>query len=188
MRARAAYRCACRVLILLASLVLTGSVDLTRAEHPRIAELRAAEQKNFTDDQIIDGFFKIAFGAELAVAGRADRIRKYERPVRVFVDSRAEPDRSRQVADVVTDIATRIEHLDIAMTDERAASNVGVTLVHKRDFAATIRAFYGRERARRIQRSLEPACLSGFSKDEQYRIVHSDLMLDVDAGDFVFYD
>jgi DUF2927 family protein len=185
MRAPAAYRCAFRVLISLASLVLA---DLTRAEHPRIAELRAAEQKTFTDEQITDGFFKIAFGAELAVAGRADRIRKYEQPVRVFVDSRAEPDRRRQVADVVADIATRIEHLDIAMTKERAAANVGVTLVRKRDFAATIRAFYGRERARRIQRSLEPACLSGFSKDEQYRIVHSDVILVVDAGDFVFYD
>jgi hypothetical protein len=187
MRARAAYR-TCRALVSLAALVLTASVDLARAEHPRITELRAAERKIFTDEQITDGFFKIAFGAELAVAGRADRIRKYAQPVRVFVDSRGEPDRRRQVAEAVTDIAARIEHLDIAMTEERAASNVGVTLVRKRDFAATIRAFYGRERARRIQRSLEPACLSGFSKDEQYRIVHSDVILVVDAGDFIFYD
>jgi Protein of unknown function (DUF2927) len=188
MSARAAYRCACRVPTSLAWLVLAASLDLAHAEHPRIAELRAAEQKTFTDEQITDGFFKIAFGAELAIAGRADRIRKYEQPVRVFVDSRAEPDRRRQVADVVADIATRIEHLDVAMTEERAASNVGVTLVRKRDFAATIRAFYGRDRARRIQRSLEPQCLSGFSKDEQYRIVHSDVILVVDAGDFIFYD
>jgi hypothetical protein len=188
MRARAAYRCTCRVLISLASLVLTASVDLARAEHPRIAELRAAEQKTFTDEQITDGFFKIAFGAELAVAGRADRIRKYAQPVRVFVDSRAEPDRRRQVGEAVTDIAARIEHLDIAMTEERAASNVTVTLVRKRDFAATIRAFYGRERARRIQRSLEPQCLSGFSKDDEYHIIRSDVILVVDAGEFIFYD
>jgi hypothetical protein len=190
MRARAAYRCARRALtsVALASLVLATSIGLTRAEHPRIARLRAAEQKTFTDEQIIDGFFKIAFGAELAVAGRADRIRKYDRPVRVFVESRAKPDRRQQVAAVLADIAPRIEHLDLAMTDERPASNVAVTLVRNRDFAATIRAFYGRERARRIERSLEPQCLSGFSKDEQYRIVRSDVILVVDAGDFIFYD
>lgn len=167
---------------------LAASAELTRSESLRIAKLRAGEQKNFTDAEIVDGFFKIAFGAELAVGGRTDRIRKYDRPVRVFVESRAKPDRRRQVAETVADIAARIEHLDIAMTSERAAANVAVTLVRNRDLAATIRAFYGRDRARRIQRSLEPQCLSGFSKDEQYRIVHSEVILVVDAGDFTFYD
>src|SRR5215470_16061775 len=106
----------------LALLTLAKSIDVARAENPHIAKLRAAEQKTFTDAQIIDGFFKIAFGAELAVAGRVDRIRKYDGPVRVFVESRAKPDRRRQVADAVADIARRIEHLDIATTDERAAA------------------------------------------------------------------
>ena len=173
---------------LLALSTCGAAVGLARAENPRIAKLRAAEQKTFADAQIVDGFFKIAFGAELAIAGRADRIRKYDKPVRVLVESRAKPDRRRQVADAVADIATRIDHLDIAMTGDRAAANVAVTLVRNRDLATTIRAFYGRGRARRIERSLEPQCLSGFSKDEQYRIVHSDVILVVDAGEFIFYD
>jgi hypothetical protein len=63
-----------------------------------------------------------------------------------------------------------------------------VTLVRDRDLGRTIREFYGRERGRRIQRSLEPQCLSGFRKDDSYRIVHSDVILVVDAGDFIFYD
>lgn len=172
----------------IAALALAGFADVARSEDPQIAKLRAAEQKTFTDAQIFDGFFKTAFGAELAVAGRVDRIRKYDGPVRVFVESRAKPDRRRQVADAVADIATRIDHLDIAMTDDRAAANVAVTLVRNRDLAATIRAFYGRDHARRIERSLEPQCLSGFSKDEQYRIIHSEVILVVDAGDFIFYD
>jgi hypothetical protein len=190
MRARAAYRCARRALIsaALASLVLAASIEHTCAEHPLITRLRAAEQKIFTDEQIIDGFFKIAFGAELAVAGRAERIRKYDRPVRVFVESRAKPDRRRQVAAVVADVAQRIEHIDLAVTNERAAANVAVTLVRNRDFVPTIRARYGRERARRIERSLEPQCLSGFSKDGQYRIIRSEVILVVDAGEFIFYD
>jgi hypothetical protein len=177
--------------LLAAALVLAAlaaSLEAARAEDPQIARRRAAEQRSFTDAQIAEGFFKIAFGAELAVAGRADRIRKYDKPVRVYVDSRAKPDRRRQVAAAVADIGTRIEHLDIAMTEDRRAANVAVTLVRDRDLAPTIRAFYGRDRARQIERSLEPQCLSGFSKDEQFRIVRSDVIIVVDAGDFIFYD
>jgi len=173
---------------LIGLLAFGAALDLARAENSQIAKLRAAEQKTFTDAQIIDGFFKIAFGAELAVAGRVDRIRKYDGPVRVFAESRAKPDRRRQVADAVADIAARVDHLDIAMTEDRAAANVAVTLVRNRNLAATIRAFYGRDRARRIERSLEPQCLSGFAKDQQYRIVHSDVILVVDAGEFIFFD
>src|SRR5215469_8003909 len=80
------------------------ALDLAQAEDPHIAKLRATEQKTFTDAQIIDGFFKTAFGAEFAVAGRTDRIRKYDAPVRVFVENRGKPDRRRQVADAVADI------------------------------------------------------------------------------------
>jgi len=172
----------------LAALAFAAWLDAARAEDPQIAKRRAAQQTAFTDAQITEGFFKIAFGAELSVAGRVDRIRKYDGPVRVHVDNRARPDRRRQVATVVADIRARIEHLDIAVTDDPHAANIAVTLVRDRDLAPTIRAFYGRDRARQIERSLEPQCLSGFRKDEQYRILHSDVILVVDVGDFIFYD
>jgi hypothetical protein len=172
----------------LAALALAALIETPLAEDPQIAKRRASQQKTFTDIEIADGFFKIAFGAEFHVDARVDRIRKYDGPVRIHVDSRAKPDRRRQVNDVVADIRARIEHIDIAVTDDRRAANVAVTLVRDRDLQPTIRAFYGRDRARQIQRSLEPQCLSGFRKDEQYRIVHSDVILVVDAGDFIFYD
>ena len=63
-----------------------------------------------------------------------------------------------------------------------------VSLVRDRDLARMIRAVYGIDRARRIQRSLEPQCLSGFRKDESSRILRSDVIIVADAGDFVFYD
>jgi hypothetical protein len=158
------------------------------AENARIAAGRAAERKVFTDAEIADGFFKIAFGAEFQVAGHVDRIRKYDGPVRVFIDGHAKPDRRGQVAAVIADIAAHIDHLDIATTNDAAAANVTVVLVRDRDLASTIRTSYGHDLARRIERSLKPQCLSGFSKDEQYRIVHSDVILVVDAGEFVFFD
>jgi hypothetical protein len=158
------------------------------AEAPQISARRALERKTFTDAQITGGFFKIAFGAEFHIAGRVDRIRKYEGPVRVYVDSQAKPDRRNQVVEVVADIRSRVKHLDIAMVEAREAANVVVTLVRDRDLGRTIRALYGRDRARQIQRSLEPQCLSGFRKDPNFRIIKSDVLLVVDSGDFIFYD
>jgi hypothetical protein len=173
----------------IAALALTGlMIAGTQAEHRSISSRRAAERKVFTDAEIADGFFKTAYGAEFRVAGRSDRIRKYDGPVRVFVESRAKPDRSAQVAAVITDIRAHVQHLDIVMTQERKDANVIVTLVRDRDLARTIAKLYGRERARRIQRALLPQCLSGFRKDDTFRITQSSVLLVVDAGDFIFYD
>ena len=158
------------------------------AEHPEIAKRRATERKAFTDTEITEGFFKLTLGAEFQVAGRADRIRKFDGPVRVFIDNKAKPDRSRQVAATVADIKRRIEHLDIAMTEERAEATTIVSLVRDRDLAQTIRTIYGADRARSIQKSLEPQCLSSFKRDDSFRIVSANVILVADAGDFIFYD
>jgi Protein of unknown function (DUF2927) len=127
------------------------------------------------------------FGAELRLRGRTDVVRKYDGPVRVYVRSRAKPDRRDQVAKVIADIRARVDNLDIAMTGDRDAANMLVTLVRDRDLARTVRTMYGREKAGRINR-LEPQCLSGFRKDDSFRIVQSNVILVVDVGDFTFYD
>src|SRR6202047_208184 len=83
----------------------------TSAEIPAIASRQRAEKKSFTDAEITEGFFKTAFGAEYHLAGRVDRIRKYDVPVRVFADGNR-PDRKAQLAKVVADIGRRGAHLD----------------------------------------------------------------------------
>jgi hypothetical protein len=157
------------------------------AENAEISARRASERKTFTDAEITDGFFKTTFGAELRLRGRTDVIRKYDGPVRVFVESRTNPDRRAEVAKVIDDIRARVDHLDIAMTDDREAANFLVTLVRDRELSRTVRKMYGRDKARRIAR-LDPQCLSGFRKDDRFRIVQSNVLLVVDAGDFIFYD
>ena len=165
----------------------TGSPTAAWAEIPAIAQRQRVEKKVFTDSEITDGFFKTAFGAEYHLAGRVDRIRKYDGPVRVFADgSRA--DRKAQLAKIVADIAARIKHLDIAMTASNEEANVLVKLVRDRDLNRTIATFYGSARAREIRSSLDPQCLSGFRKNEKFEIERSDVILTVDNGDFVFFD
>jgi hypothetical protein len=157
------------------------------AENPAVASRQSAEKKTFTDSEIIEGFLKTAFGAEYHLAGRVDRIRKYEGPVRVFADGNR-ADRKAQLAKVVADIAQRVQHLDIAMADTGDGANVLVKLVRDRDLYRTITTFYGSERAREIRTSLDPQCLSGFRKNEKYEIEHSDVILTIDNGDFIFLD
>ncbi len=146
------------------------------------------EKKQFTDAEIADGFFKVAFGAEFHLAGHVDRIRKYERPVRVFIDNKARPDRRARMREVIADIGRRIAHIDIAETLQRGDANVVVTMVRDRDLNRTIASFYGADRAREIRKAIDPQCLSSFTKDDAFAILSSNVILAVDAGSFVFAD
>jgi Protein of unknown function (DUF2927) len=173
--------------VLAALLLDTITPPRASAELPAIAQRQRTEKKSFTDSEIVEGFLKTAFGAEYHLAGRVDRIRKYEVPVRVFADgSRA--DRKAQLAKIVADIAAKIQHLDIAMSDNNEGANVLVKLVRDRDLYRTIATFYGGERAKEIKSSLDPQCLSGFRKNEKFEIEHSDVILTIDNGDFTFFD
>jgi hypothetical protein len=163
-------------------------VDQAKSENPDISIRRAAERTSFSNDEITDGFYKIAFGAELQLDQPAQRIRKYDGPVRIFVVNRGKPDRRREIGAVIADIRARVNHLDTALTDDRRAANFVITLVQQRDMQRTIRSMYGRDKARLIQQSLDPQCLSGIGKDEHYRIRRAEVILPVDAGEFTFYD
>src|SRR5579862_7429755 len=103
-------------LLTLAALTCMPDTATIAGELPAIASRQRAEKKSFTDAEIVDGFLKTAFGAEYHLAGRVDRIRKFDGPVRVFAET-DRADRKAQLAKVVADIGTRVQHLDIAMTD-----------------------------------------------------------------------
>ena len=158
-----------------------------RAENPEIASRRAAERTAFSNDEITGGFFKTAFHGELQFDRRTGRIRKFDGPVRVFVDS-GSTERTAVIDAVVADIAARVRGLDLAVTSDRDKANLLVVLVPAREFAATIRARYGEAQAKQIQQSLHPECLSGIAKDRRNRIRRAEVILPVDAEEFRFYD
>jgi hypothetical protein len=171
----------------LAALAGFGNASV-RAENPEISSRRAIERTDFTNDEIREGFFKIAFGAELQLDKAAGRVRKFDEPVRIFVETTSGPDRRGEVAHVVADIRARVNHLDIAVTDDRSTANFVVRLVSERKLKSTIRALYGNGTAKRIQQALNPECLSGIGKDQRFRIRRAEVILPIDAGDFTFYD
>jgi hypothetical protein len=176
-----------RVAMVAIALVAIMWPSLVAAEVPAITARQRAEKKAFTDAEIVEGFLKTAFGAEFQLAGRVDRIRKYVAPVRVFAAG-TRADRRAQLAQVVTDIGKRVQHLDIAMAANAEDANVTVKLVRDRDLTRTIAKDYGKERAKEIKTALDPQCLSGFRKNDAYEIERSNVILTVDNGDFVFFD
>jgi hypothetical protein len=170
-------------------IALSGAINgASHAEDVNISSRRSSERTSFTNDEIKDGFFKIAFDAELQLGKHVGRIRKFDEPVRVFVFDQADPKRRAEIAAIIEDIRAHVDHLDLAMTDDIRAANLVVMLVRKRDLNRTISSVYGRDKAKQIRQSLNPQCLSGFGKDRQYRIRQAEVILPVDASDFTFYD
>ena len=163
------------------------TVAAAQPENAEISARRAAERTAFSDDEIKDGFFKTALGAELQFDRADKRIRKFNEPVRVFVVGEAPLVRA-DIAKVVADIQGRVEHIDFAMTDDRQAANVVVTLVRKNELAATLRARYGAAKAKQIQQKLNPECLSGIGIDKNFHIKRAEVFLPVDAGEFRLFD
>lgn len=177
------------VILAAAAIMIGGTLSCAaQSDNADISIRRASERTSFSDDEIKDGFFKTAFRAELQFDRRIERIRKFDEPVRVFVVNRGAPDRRAEIATIITDIHAHVDHLDVALTDDRQAANFVVTLVQSRDFARTIRAHYGPDKAKQIQQSLHPQCLSGIGKDRSFRIRRAEVILPVDAGEFAFYD
>jgi hypothetical protein len=158
------------------------------AESPDITSRRASERTDFTNEEIKDGFFKIAFSAELQLDAPAERVRKFDEPVRIFVINSKGPDRRPEIGAVVADIRAHVNHLDVAVTNDRRAANFVVRLVPGRKLDQTIRILYGNDRAKQIKQSLNPECLSGIGKDERFRIRRAEVILPADADDFTFYD
>jgi hypothetical protein len=75
-------------MLALAALTVGATSHSARAEISEIEMRRATERTNFSNDEIKEGFFKTAFRAELQLERPAERIRKFDEPVRVFIDNR----------------------------------------------------------------------------------------------------
>src|SRR5260221_12312209 len=94
-------------------IALSGAINgASHAEDANISNRRNAERTSFTNDEIKDGFFKIAFGAELQLGRRLARIRKFDEPVRVFVFDQADPKRRVGIAAGQGGTSFPVGHLD----------------------------------------------------------------------------
>jgi hypothetical protein len=175
-----------------AALMGLSTTCVLRAEDAAVGVERANQRTKFSDEDIRDGFFKIAFRGELELDRPGGRIRKFDEPVRIFIDDRSGGDvrigAIREISAVIADIRAHVQHINVAVTTDRKGANFLVTLVQSRDFQQTIVAHYGPKIAAEIQRTLRPECLSGIGKDRHFRIRRAEVILPVDTEEFDFYD
>jgi hypothetical protein len=176
--------------ILIAAVLALASTanGLAQTTNADIDARRTTERTEFSDAEIRDGFLKTAFHAELQFGHNEDRIRKFDGPVRLFIADDTGSGRRADIVGIAMDIRRHIGGLDLTVVDDRRAANFVVMLVPSGDLTRTIRARYGAEKARQIEQKLAPQCLSGISRDQNFRIRRAEVLLPANVDDFSFYD
>jgi hypothetical protein len=148
-----------------------------------IASLAQAETSfAFTDAQLTKGFQKTVFGAEYSSFGwQSNMVKKYTKPVRVYIDNRSKIDRRSQVRRFVRSLPRSIRGLDVAIVSSPAKANFRIYIVDKARYKETVRKdVYGARSMRVLGRCLVRV-VSG-----PRGIKRSDAVIVADDGDFLF--
>ena len=86
----------------------------------------------YSDNELATGFFRTVFGAEYKSWGwRSDTVKKFTRPVRVYIDNRSAKDRTAEVMRFVRSLPSSIRGLELEIVSEPAAANFRVYIVDR---------------------------------------------------------
>ena len=85
-----------------------------------------------------DAFFKTVFGLEYGGHADAFRVKRFEGPVRFFVDDRSGVGRALEARRFLNRLPRHIGHLRAEVVDRRSRANFNVVLVRDKDFAAEL--------------------------------------------------
>ncbi|MCC2111527.1 MAG: DUF2927 domain-containing protein [Hyphomicrobiales bacterium] len=88
--------------------------------------------RDYADRQLIDGFERTVFGLEYGGSGGAAAyVKKYRKPVRIFIDNRSRLDRRRAIVGFVNSLRSLIDGLDIAVVRNAVHANFRVYVVDR---------------------------------------------------------
>ncbi len=95
--------------------------------------------RDYADRQLIDGFKRTVFGLEYGGSGGAAAyVKKYRRPVRVFIDNRSRINRRRAIIGFVNSLRRSIGGLDIAVVRNAVHANFRVYVVDRGQYPAIV--------------------------------------------------
>lgn len=136
----------------------------------------------FTDAQLTKGFQKTVFGAEYSSFGwQSNLVKKFTKPVRVYIDNRSKADRRGEVRRFVRSLPRSIHGLDIAIVGSPAKANYRIYVVDRAQYAETVRKdVYGRP-AMRVPGRCLVRVVSGPGG-----IKRSDAVIVADDGNYLF--
>lgn len=97
----------------------------------------------FSDEELIDGFVRTVFGAEIMRPGQDPTsfttVKKFAGPVRVYIVNQAKPDNTSQVVEFVKILNQTVHGLRIHTVSNEARANMIVFLVDRAYYRKTIR-------------------------------------------------
>lgn len=99
----------------------------------------AAQPWRFTEDEVALGFSATVFGAEHGASRYADRVKKYQGPVRLRIVDAASTKRAKSVARFVNGLSKMVRGLDIRLARAGEAANFTLHVVDGADYAPTVR-------------------------------------------------
>ncbi len=136
----------------------------------------------FSDAQLTKGFQKTVFGAEYSSFGwQSKMVKKYTKPVRVYIDNRSRIDRRSQVRRFVHSLPRSIRGLKVAIVNSPAKANYRIYIVDKARYKETVRKDVYGKRSMRVPGRCLVRVISGPGG-----ITRSDAVIVADDGDFLF--
>ena len=142
----------------------------------------AAQATRLSDQQLIDAFNATVFGAEYSSWGWHTRVvKKYVKPVRVFIDNRARRNRSRAVARFVRSLSRVIRGIEITIVNDPDEANFTIYVVDRKAYKDVVRREVYRQRAMNVPGRCLVRVVSAPSG-----IRRSDAVIVSDEGEFLF--
>jgi len=141
-----------------------------------------AQAVRYSDEQLTNAFNSTVFGAEYSSWGLHTRIvKKFVKPVRVYVDNRSARNRKRTVEKFVRSLPHIIKGIDIKIVDNPQDANYTIYVVDRKAYKDVVR----NEIYRRKSMNVPGRCLVRVIS-AQSGIRRSDAVIVSDEGEFLF--
>jgi hypothetical protein len=148
-----------------------------------IVLLPATPGRAFSDAELIDGFMRTVFGSEYPSWGlQSGIVKKYTRPVHVYVDDRSATGRGPEVAAFVRSLPGLIRGLRVRLVADPRQANYRIFVIDRADYRRIVsREVYGLTAS-----TYAPGkCLVRIVSSSA-GISRSDAVIVADEGDFLF--
>jgi hypothetical protein len=148
-----------------------------------IALLPATPGRAFSDAELIDGFMRTVFGSEHPSWGlQSGIVKKYTKPVHVYVDDRSASGRGPEVAAFVRSLPRLIRGLRVRLVANPKDANYRVFVIDRADYRRIVsREVYGLTASTYAPGKCLVRLVSSSSG-----ISRSDAVIVADEGDFLF--
>ena len=147
-----------------------------------LAHSSIVQAARYSDEQLIKAFNATVFGAEYSSWGWHTRIvKKYVKPIRVYIDNRAKRNRSRAVAKFVRSLNGTIRGIEITIVNDARKANFTIYVVDRKAYKDVVRKEVYRQRSMNVPGRCLVRVVSAPSG-----IRRSDAVIVSDEGEFLF--